>query len=185
MDYLVLNQAKIDNSDEIANRFNSYFATTGHTLAASIASYQNCSFKEYLKTNINSAFNFEFVTEVHIRKIIQILKPKPSFGYDGVSNNLVKYLEPLLSKPLALIVNQSLRSGIFPDKLKLARIIPLHKKGNTHLLENYWPISILPALSKIFEKVVFEQLYLYFVQNNFLSKSQYGFQKTIQQNKLF
>ena len=76
-----------------------------------------------------------------------------------------------------MIVNQSLRSGIFPDKLKLARIIPLHKKGDTHLLENYRPISILPALSKIFEKVVFEQLYLYFVQNNFLSKSQYGFQK--------
>ena len=68
-----------------------------------------------------------------------------------------------------------LESGIFPDSLKIAKIIPLYKKGNINSITNYRPISLLPTFSKVFERVIFNQLYMYLDHNNLLSEQQYGF----------
>ena len=77
--------------------------------------------------------------------------------------------------PLTLIINQSLLTGIFPDKLKVAKITPIFKKGDSLLLGNYRPISLLPSISKLFEKVVYQQIYQYFTINKLFSPGQYGF----------
>ena len=71
-------------------------------------------------------------------------------------------------------VNQSLTTGIFPDNLKLAKVIPLFKKGDPTSLNNYRPISFLPALSKIFERVIYNQINNYFTLNNLYYEGQYG-----------
>ena len=70
-----------------------------------------------------------------------------------------------------------LETGVFPDKLKVAKVIPLFKKGDPTLLTNYRPISLLLSLSKIFEKVIYQQLYAYFENSNLFFKGQYGFRK--------
>ena len=75
------------------------------------------------------------------------------------------------------LVNQSFATGVFPEKLKLAKIIPVYKKNDKFLIENYRPISILPSISKVFEFAVHQQLYPYFISNNYLHISQYGFRK--------
>ena len=76
---------------------------------------------------------------------------------------------------MELYALQMLRTGIFPNKLKIAKVIPLYKnKDDTHIT-NYRPISILPSISKIFEKVIYIQLYDYFTDNDLFSHSQYGF----------
>ena len=62
--------------------------------------------------------------------------------------------------------------GIFTDSLKIAKIIPLYKKGNIYSITNYRPISLLPTLSKVFERVIFNQLYTYLDHNNLLSEQQ-------------
>ena len=110
-------------------------------------------------------------------KIINELQPKNSNGHDEISNKLLKKLSPILIQSLTLIINQSITTGIFPDELKIAKITPLYKKENVKLIENYRPISVLSSISKIFEKVVFNQLYAYFTQNNLFYHSQYGFRK--------
>ena len=74
-------------------------------------------------------------------------------------------------------MNQSLSSGIFPNKLKIAKVIPIFKKDDAHLLNNYRPISLLPTISKVFEKVVQEQLTESLNVNKLLYTSQYGFRK--------
>ena len=74
-------------------------------------------------------------------------------------------------------MNQSLCTGIFPDKLKIAKVIPLYKKDDIKLFGNYRPISLLSYISKIFERVAFNQLYDYFSSNGLLHDSQYGFRK--------
>ena len=109
--------------------------------------------------------------------IIKTLKCKTSYGHDGISNNLLKKLEPVLSTPLTLIINQSLNTGIFPDKFKLTKITPIHKKGDNHSVENYRPISLLPSISKLFEKVVYDQIYTYFTNNKYFCPNQHGFRK--------
>ena len=105
-------------------------------MASTIPSVDKCTFTNYLQSSITTTFNFKPVTDLQVSKIIQQLKSKSSTGHHEISNNLLKYLEPLLSKPIALIINQSLASGIFPEKLKLAKIIPVYKKDNIHKVEN-------------------------------------------------
>ena len=100
-----------------------------------------------------------------------------SFGHDGLSSKLLKYIDTQVGDILACIINQSLLTGIFPDSLKLAKVAPVFKKDDPHLTDNYRPISLLPVISKVFEKVVFRQVYDYFDENNLLYKNQYGFRK--------
>ena len=70
-----------------------------------------------------------------------------------------------------------LTTGIFPDAFKLSKVIPFLKKGDSSLLVNYRPISLLPTISKVFERVIHDQMYEYFNQFNFLAEQQYGFRK--------
>ena len=70
-----------------------------------------------------------------------------------------------------------LTTGIFPDDFKLSKVIPLFKKSDSSLLVNYRPISLLSTISKIFEKVIHDQLYEYFDKYNLLAEQQYGFRK--------
>jgi len=80
-------------------------------------------------------------------------------------------------KPLTHLVNSSLITGIFPNKLKISKVIPIFKKGNLKDVSCYRPISLLPAFSKIFEKVVYNQLFKYLETNNLLDKEQHGFRQ--------
>ncbi len=70
-----------------------------------------------------------------------------------------------------------INTGIFPDKLKFAKIIPIYKKDDETLFTNYRPISLLPVISKIFERTIFKQLYKFLNDNKLLYNSQYGFRE--------
>ena len=106
-----------------------------------------------------------------------MLRTKNSTGIDGISVKLLKSLSSALINQLTLIINQSLVTGIFPNKLKIAKVLPLFKKDDCAVMDNYRPISLLTAISKLFEKVVFSQLYDYFRNNDLFYDSQYGFLK--------
>ena len=118
------------------------------------------------------------VTRDEVISVINKFAPKKSAGHDLISTNLLKEISPLIAEPLSLIINQSLSTGIFPSKLKIAKVIPLHKKNEKDLLDNYRPISLLPSISKVFERIVYNQLYSYLTTNGILFKSQYGFKKS-------
>ena len=90
---------------------------------------------------------------------------------------MLKGIEHIVSRPLSIIIHQSLCTGIFPDKLKIAKVIPLFKKDDNKSFRNYRPISLLYSISKFFERVVFNQLYDYLTSNGLLYESQYEFRK--------
>ena len=146
-------------------------------MAASIPSDTDNDFLNYLKKPINTKFTFQLIDETCIKNIIEQLHTKSSSGYDEISTKLLKLIKPTILKPLTLIINQSLTTGIFPDKLKIAKITPVYKKENIHYIENYRPISIMPSISKVLERVVYDQLYTYFTTHHYLSENQYGFRK--------
>ena len=158
---------------EIANAFNNYFTSIGPSLANKFE--QNNNYLKYLNDAPNCRLYFEPVEEHYIIKIIDKLKNKKSSGIDGISNSLIKLSKHVFVKPLAIMVNQMLNTGIFPSQLKISKVIPLHKANDETLLSNYRPIALLPSVSKIFENVMLDQISNYFIDNNLLSMQQYGF----------
>ena len=74
-----------------------------------------------------------------------------------------------------MVINQTHLTGIFPNKLKIAKVIPLFRKGDKSIIENYTPI--LPSISKVFEKIIFNQLYDHFQKHNLFFNGQYGFRR--------
>ena len=174
-DKFVVNNHVVTDFDEIANNFNIYFINIGKSLSDQIQSV--ASSQDYLlqHNKPNMTFNFIPVSEVYIDNVINKLKNKSSCGYDNISNKHIKYAKNVLTKPLTLLINQCLHTGIFPSQLKLSRVKPLFKSGDQSRFSNYRPISLLPSLSKIFERVIFDQLLGYFTNNKLLCMDQFGF----------
>ena len=172
----IVNNRSITDHKEIADQFNIFFSNIGSTLSHSIEINDNTlDFTDYLNNPTEHRFNFNRITESETLSIINKLKSKNSSGKDEISNKLLKSIKDEIAKPLTIIINQSLKTGIFPEALKIAKVKPLYKKGDNFCLNNYRPISLLPTISKIFERVMFTQLYSYLNAHNLLSEQQYGF----------
>ena len=142
----------------------------------------NVTYKNFLTNPCLNKFSLSPINEEITIKIIDSLKAKNSEGVGGLYVKLVNAIKYETGKAITHIINQSLHTGIFPDKLKLAKVIPVFKKGDRTKLDNYRPISILPVISKIFERTIFDQLYKHFTHNNLLYESQYGFKKSTRLN---
>ena len=166
------------DSTEIANAFSVYFANIGKNFFSQID--QNnviADYKQYLISPTKKILKFECITKNYTIKAIDNLKNKNSSGHDGISNTLLKTIKNDISQSLTIIINQMLTTEIFPDAFKLLKVIPLLKKGDSSLLVNYRPISLLPTISRVFERVIHVQMYEYFNLFNLLAEQQYGFQK--------
>ena len=161
----------------ISNAFNNYFVNIGPNLAANIKLPNPKSFKNFLRNPTSNKFILACTKEENILKIIDRLHPKSSCGPDGISVKLLKDIKHEIIKPVTLITNQCILTGVFPDKLNIAKVIPIHKKDDKSQLENYRPISILPAISKVIERLIFYQMHDYFHTNKLYLEGQYGFRK--------
>ena len=112
----------------IANGFNTYFANIGYNLASKMKNYSNAAYDAFLSNPSLSSFTFQPITEETILNIIDKLKSKNSQSHGGLSSKYLKLIKHETSKAITLIVNQSLNTGVFPDKLKCAKVIPIYKK---------------------------------------------------------
>ena len=112
-----------------------------------------------------------------ILKIVKALKSKKSSGYNGISTKLLNQIIRDIVSPLEHIFNLSLSTGCCPDLLKLAKVIPIYKKDDPAQVTNYRPISLLPCISKILEKIVYKRLESFLSLNKILTPAQFGFRK--------
>lgn len=161
----------------ISDSFNTFFSNIGRKVTDDLPT-ANKTPEDYLTAPIDTTFSFKPVDDGTIERIIrEELSSKSSFGEDGFSSKLIKHLKESLVSPLTLICNQSIKSGTFPNLMKIAKVIPLFKKGDAELVDNYRPISLLPALSKVLERVLYEQIFDYFTAHKLFAESQYGFRK--------
>ena len=99
------------------------------------------------------------------------------FGTHCKANHLLRIGLPIISDPLCDIFNLSIAIGFFPGTWKIARVTPIFKSGKTDDRSNYRPISVLPVFSRIFEKLIFNQLYKYLDTNKHLFPKQSGFRR--------
>ena len=172
-----INNKKTTDPHVISNEFGTYFTNVGKNLAADIPT-PNKTFDEFFDTtpNINSMFMTP-TDPIEIQRIIGALPNKTSKGIDNLSSKFIKQTKFEIIKPIVIIINKSLESGIIPAKMKIAKVIPLYKNKNPQHLNNYRPISLLPSISKILERVVHCRLNNFMSQNNLFYPSQYGFRK--------
>ena len=174
-EFKLANGNTISEPKKIANAFNDFFIGIGDGGVSNEST--NNDFNRYMPSKANCTLMFEPITVDTISRIISGLKPKTSTGIDNISNKLLKFVKNVISEPLSIIINQMLKLGIFPDLLKISKVVPLYKKDDDSNLSNYRPISLLPSISKIFEKVLLEQLTTYLDNNNLIHNHQYGFRK--------
>ena len=134
---------------KIGNKFNEYFSTIAQKLVDQIKTQKK--FEEFLDKPNEKSFFMIRTDKNEIEKIIAALDSNKASDIYGMSVDVLKILSPHISQILSEIFNASLSTGIFPDHMKLAMICPVHKGGSKL---NYRPVSILPILSKVFEKIV-------------------------------
>ena len=97
-------------------------------------------------------------------------------GWDDLRPRIIKLIQNCIKSPLAHICNRSFMTGIFPSELKIVNVVPIFKSGDDMVFSNYRPVSVLPVLSKILERLMYNRLILYINRHGLLYEYQFGFQ---------
>ena len=173
---LVTNNKTLTDPIDIANCFNSFFANVGKKIQNGVYS-NHVHFSQYM--NNPSDENF-FTLPTHpeeISDLISSFSNNKASGPNSIPNNILQLTRDIIAYPLALVVNLSFETGKFPQPMKRAKIIPIHKKGSKLDVDNYRPISLLSNLNQIFEKLMYKRLYKYLTIKNKFYDKQFGFRK--------
>ena len=158
----------------LKNLIINFFTKIDKTVSESVPS-PTTSFHSHLQDR-SSVNVFMQPTDIYeIKNVVTNLKTKCTVGFDSSSTKLIQQTIREITIPLRHIINQSFVTGVVPENLKVAKVIPIYKSGNKNVFNNYRPISILPALSKIMENIVCNRLVNYLEKYNILYKHQYGF----------
>ena len=168
-----VNDKYVTDSLEIANSFNEFFVSIGPKLADKILSTTNPL------SYVNNCTNSIVIPPVTIAEVCQtILSMKnSSAGCDDFPARVAKQSIVSYIEPLTCLINRSFADGIFPNELKLARIVPIIKSGDCTVLSNYRPISILTFFAKVFEKLLYKYLLDFFDDNDIFYQHQFGFRE--------
>ncbi len=166
----------IDDPQDIANSVNNFFVNVGPNTEKTVPKAGDISPKRFLKNRNNVEFIMTHISEEDILKIIQSL-PNKVTGPASIPLKLLKLVANIIVVPLCHIINVSFSTGVFPDALKVAKVIALHKGGPSDNLNNYRPISLLSIFDKIIEKLMHKQLYEFLDKHDILFINQFGFRK--------
>ena len=164
----------IEDSRSIADEFNTYFSQVGPKLARNIIPGKK-SFKDFLDKQNDSSI---FLTPTHKQELIEIvsnLNADKTPGY-GITNRVVKNINSI-ADPLLHIFNMSLEFGQVPKKMKMAKVIPIFKKGDHLTASNYRPISLLTTFSKILERIVYNRTVAFLRKYSIICDNQFGFRE--------
>ena len=171
---MFFNGEPITNEHSIASMFNTFFIDSVSKIAENIP-YMNETYDTYLPNPIKNTMFLDYVEPYEIKAVIDKIKPKTSTGFDDISCKMLKLSTAYIIEPLTHIVNISFSNGIMPDGTKTAKVIPIFKSGEPCIASNYRPVSILPAFSKILEKVMYSKVVKFLDKHNVLYSHQYGF----------
>jgi Reverse transcriptase (RNA-dependent DNA polymerase) len=164
----------------MANSFNKFFSNIGPKIVSEIPPSE-CDPLSFVPNydDTKPLFYFDIPGPVHICDVVKSFDNKSSPDLDSISLSFVKKVIDVICIPLAHIFKNSLESGIFPEKLKSSRVVPIFKTGDPHKCDNYRPISLVSTISKILEKIVAIRLTNHLQLNNLICEHQYGFQRNM------
>ena len=167
----------VNDPEKIANEFNNYFSGIAGKLQSSIHT-QDLKFETYLEEKSAKSFFIEATHKFEIIDAIISNINNKSSGPNSIPTIILNLIKESIAEPLAEIINLSFSTGIYIEKLKISKIIPIYKeKGDKLLTKNYRPISLLSNLNKIVEKIVHKRLYSFLEKEGKIYEKQFGFRK--------
>ena len=137
----------------------------------------NTQHTAYLNNPIEGRVAIYDCTLSEIENIISSFNPRKATGPNSISSDILQILKKDISYPLSVIFNTSFSTGVYPDLLKIAKTIPIYKKGSKLTISNYRPISLLSNLNKILEKLMFNRVYKFLEEQKCIYDLQFGFRK--------
>ena len=174
---LINNNKVLLKPEDICNELNHYFSTIGEELVSKLNSsdINNNSFETYCKNFIKNSMFCGPTNKFELMKLISNLNERKSPGADNIGPKIIKKSAAVIAKPLVYLYNLSFSTGCVPDKLKIAKVVPVFKKGDPSNPGNYRPISLLSIFDKLLEKLMYSRLYSHLQSNDVLYKYQFGF----------
>lgn len=158
----------VTDNTEKANLFNRYFVSQSELDDSKVKLPDN-------HTHPNPTINQKVIDPVDVYSVLVNLDIDKATGPDGISNKLLLEAAVPIAEPLSHLYNYSLSAGIFPDVWKIANVIPVFKKNDPKYCNNYRPISLLCCISKVFERLLFDHIFLFLKKNKLLNPNQSGF----------
>ena len=158
---LQIGNKTVKNSYEIASEFNKHFTSIAKQIEEKLIKPKH-KYSEYLKNPNANSFFISSTNSDEVLSVIKELKNNKSTGPSSIPSKFLKLFQTALSKTISLIANLSFSSGTFPNNLKIANVIPTFKKDDPTICNNYRPISLLPNISKIIEKLIHTRLTVFF-----------------------
>jgi len=141
---VTVNDRTITDPKTVADEFNRFFLNVAPTISGNIIPSNNLPIYEEVNDDISFTISATPVTAQEILEIIKEIKNKKSQDLYGMSNFFVKKIIYLIADPLVHIFNLSFKNGLVPNQLKVAKIVPLYKSGDSSSTDNYRPIALLP-----------------------------------------
>ena len=166
--------SKLSDPFKIATELNKYFKNVANSITKQIPRIPK-SLLDYLSNPNLQSFFISPSTPDEVSMLIRSLKPGKSSGPNSIPLKLLKILQVPISSDLAFLINESFVSGIFPDKSKIAKVVPIVKRGLASITSNYRPISLLSVFSKLFEKTMHQRLYKLLEVCEVIFSMQFGF----------
>ena len=148
-----INKIKVNNKlitdpKLVTQEFNKFFTSIGNNLANNFENQDRNNFREFLNNPVLESFSLIETSEYEIKYHLEKINIKKSTGFDDLPAKFLKISATLIAKPLAKLFNLSINTGEYPDFLKIAKVLPIYKKGEHSDMNNYRPISILSHLIK-------------------------------------
>ena len=163
------NNEYITDFKKKAELFNSFFANQCSLIN------NNSQLPRILPCKTNERLYSIKITDDEILKIIAKLDPNKAHSHDKMGIRMIKLRSTSICKPLSLIFNHCIDSDIYPCEWKKANAVPIHKKGDKKTLKNYRPVSLLPICSKIFERLIYNEMFGFFLDKGLIAANQSGF----------
>ena len=170
----------ISEPKAVASKFNKFFATIGCRIVKKLFFISKDAWKKYesaVQTDDENLCELQCVSSKVVSKILHSLKVNKAAGLDKIPARLVRDAEAELAPSITYLINKSITDANVPALWKVARVTPLYKAEDKLLVENYRPISVLPVLSKVLERVMHTQMSAYLDHLGWLYKHQYGFRR--------
>ena len=163
----------IHDPKKMTEMFNNHFSQVGPKLEKRIGP-TNERYEDYLNERVENSLIIESTNDDEVLSVIKQFKNGKATGPNSLNTIVLKKCAKELSEPLALLFTMSFSNGIFPESLKRANVIPIHKKEDKTCVNNYRPISLISNIGKIMEKLIYPRLYL-FLEHNIICHNQFGF----------